>query len=165
MTKLNILRFPNKRLRIKAKEVLKVDETIKTLISNMFETMADAEGIGLAATQVDVHQQIVVVDISKERNQPLCFINPKIIQATGHREYEEGCLSVPEYKAMITRAEKITIVALDETGQEFELEAEGLLSTCIQHELDHLKGKLFVDYLSKLKQQRLKKRFEKLYTS
>lgn len=164
MAKLNILRFPNQRLRIKAKEVIKIDETIKTLVADMFETMVSADGIGLAATQVDFHQQIVVIDISKERNQPLCLINPKIIKESGHRDYEEGCLSVPEYKAMITRAAKITVEALDENGKKFELEADELLATCIQHELDHLKGKLFVDYLSKLKQQRLKKRFEKMYS-
>lgn len=163
MTKLNILRFPDKRLRIKAKEVVKIDETIKTLIIDMFETMTQSDGIGLAATQVDFHQRIVVIDISQKRNQPLCLINPKITQSSGHRDYEEGCLSVPEYKAMITRAEKITVDAMDENGKNFKLEADGLLATCIQHELDHLNGKLFVDYLSKLKQQRLKKRFEKMY--
>ena len=163
MTKLNILRFPDKRLRIKAKKVVEIDESIRTLVADMFETMTNADGIGLAATQINFHQQIVVIDISKERNQPLCLINPKIIKESGHRDYEEGCLSVPEYKAMITRAENITVEALNENGEKFELEADGLLATCIQHELDHLKGKLFVDYLSKLKQQRLKKRFEKIY--
>ena len=163
MTKLNILRFPDKRLRIKAKKVVEIDENIRILVADMFETMTNADGIGLAATQINFHQQIVVIDISKERNQPLCLINPKIIKESGHRDYEEGCLSVPEYKAMITRAENITVEALNENGEKFELEADGLLATCIQHELDHLKGKLFVDYLSKLKQQRLKKRFEKIY--
>ena len=163
MTKLNILRFPDKRLRIKAKKVVEIDENIRILVADMFETMTNADGIGLAATQINFHQQIVVIDISKERNQPLCLINPKIIKESGHSDYEEGCLSVPEYKAMITRAENITVEALNENGEKFELEADGLLATCIQHELDHLKGKLFVDYLSKLKQQRLKKRFEKIY--
>jgi len=161
MPLLNILRFPDKRLRTKAVPVEKVTDGIREFLDDMLETMYDAPGIGLAATQVNVHQQIVVIDVSEEKDQPYCFINPVITKSDGEEISEEGCLSVPEYYAEVKRADKITVEALDRDGKKFELEAEGLLAVCIQHELDHLKGKLFVDYLSLLKQKRLIKKFEK----
>jgi len=162
MAKLNILCFPDARLRTKAKPVAEVTDKTRTFLDDMLETMYDAPGIGLAATQVNVHQQIVVIDVSEEKDEPHCFINPVITKLEGEEVCEEGCLSVPEYYAEIERAEKITVVALDRDGKEFKLDADGLLAVCIQHELDHLKGKLFVDYLSPLKQKRLRKKFEKL---
>ncbi len=162
MAKLNILRFPDARLRTKAKPVAKVTDKTRKFLDDMLETMYDAPGIGLAATQVNVHKQIVVIDVSEEKDEPYCFINPVITKAEGEEICEEGCLSVPEYYAEVERAETITVVALDRDGKEFKLDADGLLAVCIQHELDHLKGKLFVDYLSPLKQKRLRKKFEKL---
>ncbi|GAA0415292.1 peptide deformylase [Cocleimonas flava] len=162
MAILDILRFPDKRLRTKAVPVTEVTDGIRAFVDDMFETMYEAPGIGLAATQVNVHQQIVVVDVSEEKNEPLCLINPEILHGEGEEICEEGCLSVPEYYAEVKRSESITVKALDRDGKEFELNADGLLAVCIQHELDHLKGKLFVDYLSPLKQQRLRKKFEKL---
>jgi len=162
MAKLNILRFPDARLRTKAKPVTEVTDKTRKFLDDMLETMYDAPGIGLAATQVNVHQQIVVIDVSEEKDKPYCFINPVITKAEGKEVCEEGCLSVPEYYAEVERAETITVVALDRDGKEFKLDADGLLAVCIQHELDHLKGKLFVDYLSPLKQKRLRKKFEKL---
>ena len=162
MAKLKILRFPDARLRTKAKPVGEVTDEIRQFIDEMLETMYDAPGIGLASTQVNVHKQIVVVDVSEDKSEPYCFINPVITHAEGEEVCEEGCLSVPEYYAEVTRAEEITVVALDRDGKEFTLEADGMLAICIQHELDHLKGKLFVDYLSPLKQKRLRKKFEKL---
>ncbi len=162
MAKLNILRFPDARLRTKAKPVAEVTDKTRVFLDEMLETMYDAPGIGLAATQVNVHQQIVVIDVSEDKDEPYCFINPVITRAEGEEVCEEGCLSVPEYYAEVERAENITVVALDRDGKEFTLDADGLLAVCIQHELDHLKGKLFVDYLSPLKQKRLRKKFEKL---
>ena len=162
MALLDILRFPDARSRTKAVPVTEVTDGIREFLDDMLETMYAAPGIGLAATQVNVHQQIVVLDISEDKNQPYCLINPVIIKAEGEEICEEGCLSVPEYYAEVQRAEAITVKALDRGGKEFELEADGLLAVCIQHELDHLKGKLYVDYLSPLKQQRLRKKFEKL---
>ena len=162
MAILDILRFPDKRLRTKAVPVTEVTDGIREFVDDMIETMYEAPGIGLAATQVNVHQQIVVVDVSEEKNQPVCLINPEILDAEGEETCEEGCLSVPEYFAEVKRADTIRVKALDRDGKEFELNAEGLLAVCIQHELDHLQGKLFVDYLSPLKQQRLRKKFEKL---
>jgi len=162
MAKLNILRFPDARLRTKAKPVAKVTDKTRKFLDDMLETMYDAPGIGLAATQVNGHKQIVVIDVSEEKDEPYCFINPVITKAEGEEICEEGCLSVPEYYAEVERAETITVVALDRDGKEFKLDADGLLAVCIQHELDHLKGKLFVDYLSPLKQKRLRKKFEKL---
>jgi len=162
MAKLDILRFPDPRLRTNAAAVEEVSDAVRILIDDMLETMYDAPGIGLAATQVNVHQQIVVIDVSEDKNQPYCFINPEITQRDGEEVCEEGCLSVPEYYAEVQRAEHITVKALDRDGKAFELEADGLLAVCIQHELDHLKGKLFVDYLSPLKQKRLQKKFAKL---
>ena len=162
MAKLDILHFPDPRLRTKAAPVEEVSDAIRVLVADMLETMYDAPGIGLAATQINVHQQIVVIDVSEDKNEPYCFINPKIMQRDGEEISEEGCLSVPEYYAEVERAENITVKALDRDGKEFELEADGLLAVCVQHELDHLKGKLFVDYLSPLKQKRLQKKFAKL---
>lgn len=163
MAILDILHYPDTRLRTKAKPVQQVDDKVRKIVSDMFETMYQAPGIGLAATQVNIHQQIVVIDISKEKNDPMCFINAKIIEKEGGKNSEEGCLSVPEYFADVKRAEKIKVQALDKDGNEFVLEADDILGICIQHELDHLKGKLFVDYLSPLKQQRVRKKMEKLF--
>ena len=162
MAKLEILRFPDARLRTKAKPVEEMTDETRQFLDDMLETMYDAPGIGLASTQVNVHKQIVVVDVSEDKAEPYCFINPVITHAEGEEVCEEGCLSVPEFYAEVTRAEEITVVALDRDGKEFTLEADGMLAICIQHELDHLKGKLFVDYLSPLKQKRLRKKFEKL---
>ena len=161
MAILTILRFPDERLRTKATPVSEVTDGARDFLDDMLETMYDAPGIGLAATQVNVHQQIVVIDISEEKNEPNVFINPVITKADGEEVSEEGCLSVPEYFAEVKRAEKVTVEALDRNGDKFTLEAEGLLAVCIQHELDHLKGKLFVDYLSSLKQSRLRKKLLK----
>jgi peptide deformylase len=162
MALLKILRFPDNRLRTKAAVVEKVTDGIRKFLDDMLETMYDAPGVGLAATQVNVHQQIVVIDVSEDKDQPYCLINPVITHKDGEEISEEGCLSVPEYYADVQRAEKITVEALDRDGNKFTLDADGLLAVCIQHELDHLKGKLFVDYLSPLKQKRLLKKFEKL---
>jgi peptide deformylase len=161
MAILDILVYPDPRLRKLAKPVLEVDDKIRQLVSNMTETMYDAEGIGLAATQVDVHQQVIVMDISETRDQMLILINPKIVKQDGEQVYDEGCLSVPEYYAPVTRAQNIEITALDQSGKQFELAAEGLLAICIQHEMDHLVGKVFVDYLSRLKQDRIRKKLIK----
>ncbi|ROQ19092.1 peptide deformylase [Gallaecimonas pentaromativorans] len=144
-----------------AKPVAEVNDAIRELVSDMFETMYAENGIGLAATQVDVHLQVVVMDISEERNERRVFINPKIIEADGQAMGDEGCLSVPGSYAEVERAEHIKVKALDEQGQEFILEADGLLAVCVQHELDHLKGKLFIDYLSPLKRERIRKKLEK----
>ncbi len=158
---LNILKYPDKRLRTVAKPVISVDETIQQQVRNMFETMYDAPGIGLAATQVNFHQRIIVIDISDQCNEPICFINPKIIEKSGEIECEEGCLSVPEYYENVIRANDIKVQALNQDGESFEIEASEMLAVCIQHEIDHLDGILFVDHLSKLKQKRLKKKTEK----
>ncbi len=161
MAKLKILRFPDARLRTKAKPVAEVTDKTREFLDDMLETMYDAPGIGLASTQVNVHKQIVVIDVSEEKDEPYCFINPVITHKEGEEVCEEGCLSVPEYYAEVSRAEKVTVEALDRDGKTFTLDADGLLAVCIQHELDHLKGKLFVDYLSPLKQKRLLKKIEK----
>ena len=161
MAILDILYYPDKRLRTVAKPVETVDDSIKKLVDDMFETMYEAPGIGLAATQVNVHQQVIAIDISEEKNQPLCLINPVIIAEEGTESCDEGCLSVPDVYETVERAEKVTVKALDQNGDEFTLEADELLAVCIQHEIDHLKGKLFVDYLSPLKLQRIKKRLLK----
>ncbi len=158
---LPILFYPDKKLRTVAKPVEVVDDIIKTQVSNMFETMYDAPGIGLAATQVDFHQRVIVIDISDEQNQPLCLINPEIIEKSGEIEWEEGCLSVPNYYESVKRANDIKVHALDQNGEEFEMEASEILAVCIQHEIDHLNGILFVDYISKLKQKRLKEKASK----
>lgn len=161
MTILDILCYPDKRLRTVAKPVEKVDDSIKKLVDDMFETMYTAPGIGLAATQVNVHQQVIVIDISEEKNQPLCLINPEVIAEEGTETCDEGCLSVPDIYETVERSEKVTVKALDQNGDEYTLQADELLAVCIQHEMDHLKGKLFVDYLSPLKKQRVKKRLLK----
>ena len=158
---LNILKYPDKRLRTIAKPVISVDETIKQQVKDMFETMYEATGIGLAATQVNFHQRIIVIDISDQCNEPICLINPEVIEKSGESQWEEGCLSVPDYYENVIRANDIKVQALNQHGKTFELEASEMLSVCIQHEIDHLNGILFVDHLSKLKQKRLKKKTEK----
>jgi peptide deformylase len=160
---LPILEFPDDRLRKKATDVLVVDETIKDLADDMLQTMYEARGIGLAATQVNVQKRIIVIDISEEKNEPLLLINPEILVKEGSEESEEGCLSVPGFYEKVKRAEHIRIKALDRDGQAFELDAKDLLAVCIQHEMDHLDGKLFVDYLSPLKRQRIKTKLEKIH--
>ncbi len=161
MALLDILEFPDPRLRTQAKPVAVVDDRIRKLTDDMLETMYAAPGIGLAATQVNVHQRIVVIDLSEEKNQPLVLINPTFEVIEGEQQYDEGCLSVPGFYETVTRAEKIRVQALGRDGQPFELVADGLLSVCIQHELDHLDGKLFVDHISKLKRDRIRKKLEK----
>ena len=161
MAKLTILEFPDPRLRTKARPVESVDDALRTLIDDMFETMYDAPGIGLAATQVDVHQRLLVADVSSDRSEPHTLINPVIVEKDGVTATEEGCLSVPGYFEEVKRAEHIRVRFLDRNGDEQEMEAEGLLAVCIQHEMDHLEGKLFVDYLSEAKRQRIRKRLEK----
>jgi peptide deformylase len=161
MSLLPILEFPDPRLRTVATPIAQVDGTIRTLIDDMFQTMYAAPGIGLAATQVNVHQQLLVLDISEEHNQPLVFINPEIIAHEGSQTYQEGCLSVPGIFADVKRHNEITVRALDRNGKSFELRADGLLAVCIQHEMDHLAGKVFVDYLSPLKRELVKKKLAK----
>jgi len=161
MAKLDILHYPDTRLRTIAKVVEEVNDRVRQQIDDMFETMYEAPGIGLAATQVNYHKQIIVIDISEEKDQPLCLINPMILNADGSEVYEEGCLSVPGVYEKVERPQVIEIRALDRNGKPFELKADGLLATCIQHEMDHLQGKLFVDYLSRLKQGRIRKKLEK----
>ncbi|MBI3344049.1 MAG: peptide deformylase [Gammaproteobacteria bacterium] len=161
MALLPILHFPDPRLRIKAAPVAAVDDALRKLVDDMFETMYAAPGIGLAAPQINVSKRVVVIDISLERNQPLCLINPEILARAGEISSEEGCLSVPDEFEVVERASKVEVRTLGRDGRPFEMEAEGLLAACIQHELDHLDGKLFVDYLSALKKQRLRKRLEK----
>ena len=158
---LDILKYPDKRLRTIAKPVVSVDETIRQQVKDMFETMYEAPGIGLAATQVNFHQRIIVIDISEQCNEPICLINPEVIEKSGEIQWEEGCLSVPDYYENVIRANDIKVQALNQHGETFELEASEMLSVCIQHEIDHLDGILFVDHLSKLKQKRLKKKTEK----
>lgn len=161
---LDILKYPDKRLRTIAKPVVSVDETIRQQVKDMFETMYEAPGIGLAATQVNFHQRIIVIDISDQCNEPICLINPEVIEKSGEIQWEEGCLSVPDYYENVIRANDIKVQALSQHGETFELEASEMLSVCIQHEIDHLDGILFVDHLSKLKQKRLKKKTEKKVT-
>lgn len=161
MTTLNILHFPDPRLRNVAQPVEQVDDDVRQLVDDMFETMYAAPGIGLAATQVNVARRIVVIDISEEKNQPLCLINPELIELEGVEEMEEGCLSVPGVFERVQRAERIRVTALDRDGKSYEMDADGLLAVCIQHEIDHLDGKLFVDYLSQLKRTRIRKKLEK----
>ncbi|NOR80368.1 MAG: peptide deformylase [Methyloprofundus sp.] len=163
MSILSVLEFPDPRLRTVAKSVTTVDAKVKGLIDDMFETMYEEHGVGLAATQVDIHKRIIVIDTSEDKKNPLCLINPELIEQSGEEESDEGCLSVPGFFEPVKRAEKIKVKALDQQGQSFELEADGLLAICIQHEMDHLLGKLFVDYLSPLKRQRIKKKMLKLH--
>lgn len=158
MSLLTILEYPDPRLRTKAVPVESVDDDLRRLVDDMLETMYAAPGIGLAATQVDVHKRVLVLDISDTKDEPYCFINPEILERNGVMVGEEGCLSVPGITDSVERAEQIRVRALDRNGQSFEIDAEGLLAICIQHEIDHLEGKLFVDYLSQLKRQRIKKK-------
>lgn len=161
MAKLDILQYPDPRLRTRAERVARVDEDVKRLIDDMFETMYEAPGIGLAATQVDVHRRIIVMDLSEDGSEPRVFINPEILGREGEDSAEEGCLSIPGVYDSVPRAEHVQVRALDRDGEPFDLAAEGLLARCIQHEVDHLEGRLFIDYLSELKRKRLRRRFEK----
>ena len=161
MTRLTILEYPDPRLRTKAVPVTAVDAPLRELIDDMFETMYAAKGIGLAATQVNVHRRLLVTDVSDGHTDPLVFINPEILASAGKAVGQEGCLSVPGYYDDVERAERIRVRALDREGKPFEADLEGLLAVCVQHEIDHLDGKLFVDYLSELKRQRVRKKIEK----
>jgi peptide deformylase len=165
MALLEILHFPDPQLRLKARPVTQVDDQVRQMVKDMFETMYKAPGIGLAATQVNIQLEVIVMDVSEDKDQPLCLINPKIIKAEGTEEMQEGCLSVPGFYENVTRAESVKVQALNENGESFELAADNLLAVCIQHEMDHLQGKLFVDYLSPLKRQRIKKKLIKLEKS
>jgi peptide deformylase len=160
---LTILEFPDERLRKKAVAVDSVDKSVKKLVDDMIETMYTAKGVGLAATQVNVQKRIIVIDVSENKDQPLCLINPEIIEKNGEKLSEEGCLSVPTFYEKINRAEHIKVRALDKNGDSFEFTATELLAVCVQHELDHLEGKLFVDYLSSFKRQRIKTKLEKMH--
>jgi peptide deformylase len=161
MTKLSILEYPDPRLRTRAEAVAVVDDAVRQLADDLLETMYAANGVGLAATQVDVHRRVIALDVSEARNQPLILINPELISAEGKGPGEEGCLSLPGIYDKLSRATHIRIRSLDRAGKSFEMEAEGLLAVCIQHEMDHLEGKLFVDYLSELKRQLIRRRLEK----
>lgn len=162
MAILDILEFPDPRLRTKAKPVATVDSSITKLADDMLETMYNAPGIGLAATQVNVHKRVIVIDVSEEKNEPLVFINPEITIIDSETEdYDEGCLSVPGFYETVSRPRKIKVSALDRTGTNFEMECTDLLAICLQHEMDHLEGKLFVDYISKIKRQKIRKNLEK----
>lgn len=159
---LKILHYPDTRLRKKAVPIDSVDESCRILAKDMLETMYESNGIGLAATQVNIQKRLIVIDLSSEKDEPMCLINPEILSSDGSEESQEGCLSVPEYYETITRAENITYHFQNLEGKVIENEANGLLSVCIQHEIDHLDGKLFIDYLSSIKRQRLRKKLEKL---
>jgi peptide deformylase len=161
MAKLKILEFPDPRLRKKALPVAAVDDALRRLIDDMFETMYDAPGIGLAATQVDVHRRLLVADVSVEKDDPYVLINPEILARDGVEVSEEGCLSVPGYFEEVERAEQVRVKYLDRNGDAIEQDFDGLLAVCVQHEIDHLDGRLFVDYLSEAKRQRIRKRLEK----
>lgn len=161
MAKLDILHYPDPRLRTVAKPVEVVDDEIRRLVDDMFETMYEAPGIGLAATQVNVHRRVIVIDVSEDRSDPRVFINPELLEKDGVEQMQEGCLSVPGYYDLVERAERIRVRALNRDGETFELEADGLLAVCVQHEIDHLNGKLFVDHLSELKRKRVRKKLEK----
>ncbi len=163
MSKLQILHYPDPRLRNVAAPVQTVDATTRKLVGDMFETMYAAPGIGLAATQVNIHQRIIVIDVSDHRNEPICLINPVVVESEGMEQTEEGCLSVPGVYETVERSDWIRVQGLDEHGEPFDREAEGLLAVCIQHEIDHLDGKLFVDYLSRLKRARIRKKLEKVH--
>jgi peptide deformylase len=164
MAVLEILEFPDPRLRTKAKPVAQVSNTTRTLIADMFDTMYEAPGIGLAATQVNVHERILVIDVSEDKSDPRVFINPEItVLDSDLGEYDEGCLSVPGFYETVHRPKKIRVTALGKDGSEFTAELEGLLAICLQHEVDHLDGKLFVDYISPLKRQRIRKKLEKTH--
>lgn len=161
MALLEILHFPDPRLRTKAKPVTQVDDSVRQIIDDMFETMYEAPGIGLAATQVNIHQRIIAIDVSENKDEPLVLINPNIVVVEGVEEMDEGCLSVPGFYETVERADRVTVAYLDREGVKQQLDADGLLAVCIQHEIDHLDGKLFVDYLSPLKRNRIRKKLEK----
>ena len=161
MAILNILRYPDARLHKVAAPVTVFDEGLRKLVADMAETMYAAPGIGLAATQVDVHKQVIVVDVSERRDSLVVLVNPEIVEATGESDIEEGCLSVPGIYELVQRAERVKVRAYDRNGQSFILEAQGLLAVCIQHEMDHLQGKVFIEHLSQLKQQRIRARLAK----
>jgi peptide deformylase len=161
MALLPILRYPDPRLHTKAAKVAVVDDAIRQLAADMAETMYEAPGIGLAATQVNQHVQVIVVDVSEDKSQLLTFINPEILERSGECEGEEGCLSVPGIYETVTRSERVRVRALGLDGKPFEMEADGLLAVCVQHEMDHLQGKVFVEYLSRLKQTRIRSKLEK----
>ena len=164
MALLPILEFPDPRLRTIAQPVEQFDQTLHTLIDDMLETMYDAPGVGLAATQIDVHQQVIVIDVSEDQSEPNVFINPNIeILDETLFDYDEGCLSIPGFYETITRPKHIRVTAHDKNGNSFTIEPEGLLAVCLQHEMDHLDGKLFVDYLSNMKRSRIRKKLEKLH--
>lgn len=164
MAKLDILEFPDSRLRTIARPVKQVDDALRQVIDDMFETMYEAPGIGLAATQVNVHKQLIVIDISDDSSAPLVFINPQLeVLDNDLEEYDEGCLSVPGFYETVSRPRQVKVKALDRNGEAFEMIADGLLATCIQHEMDHLNGKLFVDYLSTIKRQRIRSKLEKAH--
>jgi peptide deformylase len=161
MPMLNILRYPDARLHKLAAPVTVFDEALKKLVADMAETMYAAPGIGLAATQVDVHKQVIVVDVSERRDSLVVLVNPEIVEATGESDIEEGCLSVPGIYELVPRSERVKVRAFDQNGNAFTLEAQGLLAVCIQHEMDHLQGKVFVEHLSQLKQQRIRAKLAK----
>ncbi len=161
MAILHILHYPDPRLRIKAEPVEQVDDEVRQLVDDMLETMYDAPGIGLAAPQVSVSKRLIVIDISETRDAPVCLINPVILAREGSEVMEEGCLSVPGIYDTVERAAAIRVQAVGRDGASYEMEADGLLAVCIQHEMDHLEGKLFVDYLTEMKRQRIKKKLEK----
>jgi peptide deformylase len=161
MTLLNILRYPDARLHKAAAPVTVFDESLKKLVRDMAETMYAAPGVGLAASQVDVHKQIIVIDVSERHDSLVVLVNPEIVEASGVSDIEEGCLSVPGVYDVVERAERVKVRAFDQSGNPFTLEAQGLLAVCIQHEMDHLKGKVFVEYLSQLKQQRVRAKLAK----
>jgi len=162
MAILPILHYPDPRLRVKAEPVARVDAEVQRLLDDMLETMYEAPGVGLAAPQVNVPRRLIVIDVSKDRNDPLFLVNPEILEREGSIRLEEGCLSVPGIYEPVERAERIRFRALDREGRPYEREAQGLLAVCVQHEVDHLDGRLFVDYLSELKRQRIRKKMEKL---
>lgn len=161
MALLDILEFPDPRLRTKAKPVTQVDDGIRRLVRDMLDTMYDAPGIGLAATQVNVHKRVIVIDLSEDKSAPLTFINPEVEPVGGEKEHEEGCLSVPGYYEPVVRPDRIRVKALNEKGESFEMECDGLLSVCLQHEMDHLEGVLFVDHISRLKRDRIRAKLQK----
>lgn len=161
MARLTILHFPDPRLRTRAKPLAAITDATRRLMADMLETMYAAEGIGLAATQVGVDQRVIVIDVSEGRNEPRCYANPEIVSREGTERSQEGCLSVPGYYDEVERAERVRVRALDRDGKPVEFETDGLLAVCIQHEIDHLDGKLFVDYLSDLKRQRIRRKLEK----
>jgi peptide deformylase len=161
MALLHILRYPDARLHKVAAPVTVFDEALKQLVADMAETMYAAPGIGLAATQVDIHKQVIVIDVSERRDSLVVLVNPEILESQGESDIEEGCLSVPTVYEMVPRAERVKVRAYDQNGNPFTLEAQGLLSVCLQHEMDHLQGKVFVEYLSQLKQQRVRAKLAK----